>query len=116
MNQSWVRLPLALLSEYELKESSIIIYAIMLDRSQKGLVKISIDNLMKCTGLSRRTIFYSLDELEAAELIQDKIKDGRATTYIINEILPPKQKFTKKKVSEPSYNIEDYKQFINDFD
>ena len=129
-NQSWVRLPLAVLQDKRLTSCEVIVLSLLIDRDTgTGEVSVSIKALAISSDISERHIKRCLSKLKELGYI-DIHKTGRASIYTLKEsILPPKKrdgKFTQKKKEKDFESFkdelcdlehfeEDYEVFLNRF-
>lgn len=107
MNKAWVRLPLELLCS-DLSKAACTVAAILIDRAEDGYtVEISQAALASAAGISQRSVRRALSDLEAAGLVTQQ-HTGRASSFTIAEILPPKQRRSssqQRAAQSSSYDI-----------
>lgn len=115
--QAWVRLPLEMLKS-DLSKSAVLVYAVILDRADKGKATVSTAELARITGLSRSTTKRAIKELVAAEQIESDTRTQRGTEYKLRSpALPPKLSKApyRKPIADNSdgFDAEKYKGLIN---
>ena len=109
--EAWVRLPLALLQEVELKHSAVEVCVMLVDRATSAAelydwFEVSIPDLMSDTRYSRMTVYSALRDLERLGLIevQHAGQSGAVNKYrlasrcveVRRRASEPKQRGTRK--------------------
>lgn len=101
----WCRLPYEMIADSRLAHTSMIIYAIMLDRSKEGVSKITAEKLSGLTGLSIRTIQRAIVQLKETGYITDvRVENGRTTFYTMKSVIEVKKRPASE--SEPDSSPE----------
>lgn len=125
-NESWVRLPLAVLQDKRLTPYEAVVLSILIDRDTGTGTAMSIRAIAELTGIGERKIRESLHLLRDTGYIS-VTRTGRESVYTVAQILPPKKRgqaqYTKKKKKadenafcDMNHFEEDYEIFINNFD
>lgn len=90
---NWCKLPYELIADNRLNHTSMIIYAIMLDKSKEGESKITKKKLSGLTGLSIATIKRAIVQLKETGYITDvRVENGRTTFYTLKSVIEIKKK------------------------
>ena len=95
-------MPLELLQRQGLSKSAAVILGVIIDRctdQPDGCATINQKEMAITSGYDPRTVRRALIELEALELIEHE-RTGRASRYTLTgcvELLPPKQRGTRKQ-------------------
>lgn len=118
-SREWARLPLRCLKDKDLTLSDVIVLSVIIDYIDGESKAMSREKIMEKTGLSDWQVKQSIKALIKAEYITAERRAGKKTVFTQCEVLPPKrQPKPKKKQASSSYDdfdIEEYKEFINDF-
>lgn len=81
---TWVKLPLELLKRQGISRRAAVLLSIIIDKCKKDKASLSATissaELIERSGMSRRTVFRTLDELRALALIEST-KTGRESVY-----------------------------------
>lgn len=106
-NQAWIRLPLAVMQDERITKADAIVLANIIDIiDSKKQAEISVEALMKRTGLSKRAVMYAIKHLKECCYITAQ-RTGRASIYSLKEeILPPKKRSHTiyHETSDATYN------------
>lgn len=128
-NESWVRLPLAVLQDKRLTPYEAVVLSVLIDRDTGTGTAVSIRAIAELTGIGERKVRECLHLLRDAGYIS-VTRTGRESIYTVAQILPPKRRggqaqyqYSKKKKEKADENAfcdmdhfeEDYEVFINNF-
>lgn len=118
MKKNWYRVPAALLTDFNITKSAILIYVLLLDKLNNGAdsVKISQEHIAKEIAASLRTVQRAIKELIGASLLEVTERSGRELTYKITKIIDDKKRPYSSSVRQSDsdkLNIEKYKSLIN---
>lgn len=120
-SREWVRLPLRCLQDDDISVYDTLVLAVMLDYIDGESKAMSVEKLVQKTGLSERQVRKSVKALIDADYITAERRAGKKTVYTQCEVLPPKRPKPKKEQAKKSssydddFDVEEYKEFINDF-
>lgn len=116
--KAWVRLPLDLLRDPTTSLAATVVYALIADKAEGAaeVIQLSASDLAQSAGISKRTAFRALEELESKNLIIREAEAGAATHIRLrSELLPPKKRRRKEEAPEHSYDLEEMKKLANRF-
>lgn len=84
------RLPAELAEKHGLIVAGV--YAVLLNACTEGIYRadIKLETIAQKCNLSKRSVQYTIDQLEEIGLVR-RVKDGRRTVYDVIAVLPPKQ-------------------------
>lgn len=87
---SWVRLPIRVLSEQDLSLRAKVVLALMIDQqTEDGTTTVTADDLAYMMGADTRTARRAIKELKDARYITD-VKQGCKPMYKLIQVLEPK--------------------------
>ena len=87
-SNNWCKLPYEVIADERLSHTSMIIYAIMLDKSKGGESKITAEKLSGLTGLALITIRRAIRQLrETGYITSVRVENGRTTFYTLKSVI-----------------------------
>lgn len=87
-SNNWCKVPYEVIADERLSHTSMIIYAIMLDKSKEGESKITAEKLSGLTGLALITIRRAIRQLrETGYITNVRIENGRTTFYTLKSVI-----------------------------
>ena len=115
-SNEWLRLPVRAMQDSDLTACDVLVLSYILDRVDSEEKAVSITSITEKTGLSERQVRYSIENLIANKYITANKHKGQVTTYSQCDVLPPKRQPKKPKIttSDDNFDIEEYKEFVND--
>lgn len=116
-NQSWVRLPLAVLQDKKLTPYEAVILSLLIDKDTgTGEVSATADELSISSGICKRKVKSSLHLLRDTGYISIS-QTGRANIYILKDsILPPKKRGGKSTQKKKEKDFESFKDELCDLE
>ncbi|MDE5936484.1 MAG: helix-turn-helix domain-containing protein [Ruminococcus sp.] len=92
-SNNWCKLPYEVIADERLSHTSMIIYAIMLDKSKGGESKITYEKLSGLTNLSLSTIKRAIQQLKATGYITSvRTENGRTTFYTLKSVIEVRER------------------------
>lgn len=117
--KEWLRLPVAAMQDKDLTQSDIYVLAYILDRVDGEKKAVSIKSIAEKTELSERQVKRCIKNLIDNKYIKAERRTGATTLYYQCDVLDPKRpkKEQAKKSSsyDDDFDVEEYKEFINDW-
>ena len=116
-SQEWLRLPVRAMQDSDLTFADVCILAYIIDRVDGEKKAVSVKAIMQKTGASERQVQTSVKRLIENKYITAQTRTGAATLYTQCNVLDPKRPKGAGKKSSSSYDdfdVEEYKEFIND--
>lgn len=100
-NESWCRLPYAVMQDERLTSLSAIVYAVMLDRAKGEEVHITVKELARLTRQSESTTKRAVKQLKDTGYITN-VKRGQSgnTVYTLRKVIPDKKQKPKQEEQE----------------
>lgn len=97
-SNNWCKLPYEVIADERLSHTSMIIYAIMLDKSKEGESKITAEKLSGLTGLALITIRRAIRQLrETGYITNVRIENGRTTFYTLKSVIEVRERPAEPK-------------------
>ena len=120
-SKEWLRLPVAAMQDKDLTQSDLYVLAYLLDRVDGEKKAVSIKSIAEKTELSERQVKRCIKQLIENKYIKAERRTGATTLYYQCDVLDPKRQpkpkkeQAKKSSNYDDFDVEEYKEFINDF-
>ena len=113
-SQEWLRLPVRAMQDKDLTFADVCILAYIIDRVDGEKKAVSVKAIMQKTGASERQVQTSIKRLVENKYIAAQTRTGAATLYTQCNVLDPKRPKKEQAKNNDDFDIEEYKEFIND--
>lgn len=108
VKKAWIRMPTAAIEDNRIGRVALTVLAVIIDRADTKACKASASELAEACGASLRAVKSAVKELEQAGYITVIRKPGEASTYMHNDVLPPKKRAQKKPAQQEQDKEPDY--------
>lgn len=98
--KDWCKLPYSVILDERLTAADALVYAVLLDVSDEGVVMRTIAGISELTGISPSQIKRIVNHLQKAGYIISKKTDGRKLILEIKPVIEEQEKKPKQKPSE----------------